>query len=795
MAHLFSITSALAASPDIGWPDAFNSGLMVLTPSLSTFSDIRNYAITRGSWDGADQGLLNDYFGGDEASGEAGRGGGWQRLPFRYNVTPNAGYQFTPAYERYGRGIMTAHFIGANKPWNRPKPTNILSTTSSRRNPGDYDSLLLRWHQAYEEYYPASVAKGSRGGAASVVHTERGVEVVERPFTVPTYRAVWDAENDLVTSGSDGAAGTRPVRTRGIRRQQSAASLIRGAGQTDDLQSIFQSGVVAASIAAEVSGITSDNNKPNEGVYISLPLDGRISLMAPDLDSGAEEDSPDSDETIDASRWNRGQTIDLPPRQSTAEITQNQANAASGEWSPPKVSWDPAKEPPPAGGDSSDYQMRMPVDAFYINAWDQRFQPKGKAAFFEVSNRQSSTQGRTIARLQREHYFDNLGSEKPDPSLVRPVFPWESTSTTSSSRIFPDEESAAIVPSSRGQDSSLEAGSRSPSEVSSGTPNLIDASSSRTTPTLLSPTGGQVKRLPTTLNYTNAWDQEGAIGAKYDRRTRTSSGRVSQMTGEEVRSSRGTTQVTSTKQRNRHSQADIAHWEEGGSKGNRGMRDASADQSADGDNESSSSSEGDDSQSGTIKWRREGPGPGYQRKVEKHFELSGTSPRSPRQQQAMLAGGSGGSGGRGELTSAYNRSRSSSGASAGNSPNSAVPSTGVATITSRQRFRTDTGSGYTEEEAISPSLDMSLSSAYEASFDPTGSTQRTFGRWPDARMSPPWSLSNSAQNSGANTPTAVATPLSQSPVASRGDLRQLARSQAQDPTQEIPIGSRRRRNV
>lgn len=92
LAHLFSLTSALAASPDIGWPDAFNSGLLVFSPSLTTFSDICDYAISRGSWDGADQGLLNDYFGGDEASGEAGRGGGWQRLPFRYNVTPNAGY-------------------------------------------------------------------------------------------------------------------------------------------------------------------------------------------------------------------------------------------------------------------------------------------------------------------------------------------------------------------------------------------------------------------------------------------------------------------------------------------------------------------------------------------------------------------------------------------------------------------------------------------------------------------------------------------------------------------------------
>lgn len=92
IAHLFSLTAALSASPDIGWPDAFNSGLLVLTPSLATFADMRAYAVERGSWDGADQGFLNDYFGGELNSGEESRGGGWHRLPFRYNVTPNAGY-------------------------------------------------------------------------------------------------------------------------------------------------------------------------------------------------------------------------------------------------------------------------------------------------------------------------------------------------------------------------------------------------------------------------------------------------------------------------------------------------------------------------------------------------------------------------------------------------------------------------------------------------------------------------------------------------------------------------------
>lgn len=115
---LFHETSPLSASPDIGWPDAFNSGLLSLPPSDATFEKLLDFAVDNGSWDGADQGLLNDFFGEalDAAEADAGgrkewgswkssvegetnggaldgwRGPGWKRLSFRYNVTPNGGY-------------------------------------------------------------------------------------------------------------------------------------------------------------------------------------------------------------------------------------------------------------------------------------------------------------------------------------------------------------------------------------------------------------------------------------------------------------------------------------------------------------------------------------------------------------------------------------------------------------------------------------------------------------------------------------------------------------------------------
>ena len=52
----------LSAASDVGWPDCFNSGVFVFEPSSKTFSELLDMAVTKGSFDGADQGLLNQYF-------------------------------------------------------------------------------------------------------------------------------------------------------------------------------------------------------------------------------------------------------------------------------------------------------------------------------------------------------------------------------------------------------------------------------------------------------------------------------------------------------------------------------------------------------------------------------------------------------------------------------------------------------------------------------------------------------------------------------------------------------------
>ncbi|XP_031784883.1 glycogenin-1 isoform X4 [Nasonia vitripennis] len=101
----------LSAAPDVGWPDCFNSGVFVFKPSQQTFASITSFAASQGSFDGADQGLLNMYFS-DWAHKDMSK-----HLPFIYNMCSTATYSYAPAFKQYGENVRIIHFIGATKPW------------------------------------------------------------------------------------------------------------------------------------------------------------------------------------------------------------------------------------------------------------------------------------------------------------------------------------------------------------------------------------------------------------------------------------------------------------------------------------------------------------------------------------------------------------------------------------------------------------------------------------------------------------------------------------------------------
>ncbi|KIH62428.1 hypothetical protein ANCDUO_07289 [Ancylostoma duodenale] len=76
------------------------------------------FAISHGSFDGGDQGLLNEFFSG------------WRdlpaihRLPFIYNMTAGVFYSYAAAYRRFGASTKIVHFIGAEKPWHGSAATH-----------------------------------------------------------------------------------------------------------------------------------------------------------------------------------------------------------------------------------------------------------------------------------------------------------------------------------------------------------------------------------------------------------------------------------------------------------------------------------------------------------------------------------------------------------------------------------------------------------------------------------------------------------------------------------------------
>ncbi|GLI78114.1 glycogenin glucosyltransferase [Penicillium ochrochloron] len=131
--ELLKLEVDFAAAPDVGWPDCFNSGLMVLRPNLQDYYALKALAERGISFDGADQGLLNMHFRD------------WHRLSFTYNCTPSANYQYIPAYKHFQGSISLVHFIGAQKPWTLPRQVVPLESP--------YNQLLARWWSIYDRHY------------------------------------------------------------------------------------------------------------------------------------------------------------------------------------------------------------------------------------------------------------------------------------------------------------------------------------------------------------------------------------------------------------------------------------------------------------------------------------------------------------------------------------------------------------------------------------------------------------------------------------------------------------------
>ncbi|KAI9183323.1 glycogenin glucosyltransferase [Blastocladiella emersonii ATCC 22665] len=136
----------LSAAPDCGWPDTFNSGVFVLQPNKETFDRLVAFAASHGSWDGGDQGLLNDFF--SDWNTAPGR-----RLPFTYNVTPSAAYTSSPAFQRFENDIKVVHFAGSDKPWTYARNTDGSAIGKGAAATGStLLQLVNRWWAVYTDF-------------------------------------------------------------------------------------------------------------------------------------------------------------------------------------------------------------------------------------------------------------------------------------------------------------------------------------------------------------------------------------------------------------------------------------------------------------------------------------------------------------------------------------------------------------------------------------------------------------------------------------------------------------------
>ncbi|BGP47109.1 glycogenin glucosyltransferase [Rhodotorula kratochvilovae] len=317
LSHLFQLPHRLSAAPDQGWPDAFNSGVLVATPSLDTFDALMDMMRSRGTWDGGDQGLLNDFFPD------------WHRLSFTYNVTPSAYYTYAPAYKRHGQDVSVLHFIGADKPWNRGSRAAYDPDAASK----DYYGLVGQWYDVFERHY----------GSISTYDVADRVTVPPKSF---------------------------------LRKEFTSLPLLPK---------------FAKPSLASPSSSSAKQPLPVDESALATPATPTISVAPPS-----------------------------PPRPV--------AISSSGRApSPPHLTWDPARSSPPRGGP---LQMRDAIPST-ANMWDDDVPLSTQRARFEPPSAYPAP-----PRETHDWYKDVMRS-RPDPSKVRPVFPWEEPAQPESAALPP----------------------------------------------------------------------------------------------------------------------------------------------------------------------------------------------------------------------------------------------------------------------------------------------------------------------------------------------------------------------
>nr|XP_012629335.2 glycogenin-2 [Microcebus murinus] len=193
-----------SAASDPGWPDCFNSGVFVFQPSLETHKRMLQHATEYGSFDGADQGLLNSFFSNWPTADIR------KHLPFIYNLSSSSAYTYGPAFKQFGSSAKVVHFLGSTKPWNykyNPRTGSVSEQSVGLGGQHQATFLNLWWHT-----YQSSVLPLYETLRAVETHACPGHAVCPSGVAVPCANPTPSAAEPCATSTpSAGVPGANPA--------------------------------------------------------------------------------------------------------------------------------------------------------------------------------------------------------------------------------------------------------------------------------------------------------------------------------------------------------------------------------------------------------------------------------------------------------------------------------------------------------------------------------------------------------------------------------------------------------
>ncbi|KAL4982426.1 hypothetical protein BDW68DRAFT_192169 [Aspergillus falconensis] len=412
--ELLNLDVDFAAAPDVGWPDCFNSGVMVLRPNLQDYFALKALAERGTSFDGADQGLLNMHFRD------------WHRLSFTYNCTPSANYQYVPAYKHFQSTISLIHFIGSQKPWNMSRQVAPFDSP--------YNQLLGRWWTIYDRHYRSVAIAPFLPVSGATSHNQLPQPEVPHDQQ-PNYSPPEGASHAPVQASYYSESSSAPLPA------EQPSHYVHAEHHT---KNPFHEAVISV-VPQYVRG------EEHVRAYIQQqPDQEHVHFVQPP--SVREPSAPT--EPAHPSEQYSSQTPQPPaPIETQGALSPQPPPREELIFEAPKAEWDASREPPPLN--SKPEGIALESKTYTMSEDHQLFQPP-----------------ESYPEAPKNMYYQ-VPETKPEPQKLRQIFPWEANALKPT-RVFADDArqpKSLVSPTSVEEDSGTSKSSQ-PTSWTSEAPSL-----------------------------------------------------------------------------------------------------------------------------------------------------------------------------------------------------------------------------------------------------------------------------------------------------------------------------------